>query len=117
MIKLSEKQIQKVILEYLVAVGIFAWRQNTGAVVIGEGKSRRFLRFGVKGMADILGVLPCGKLLAIEVKTKIGKVSPYQDSFLGEVRKRGGHTIVARSVEDVASFLKEYKAYRVEHGS
>ena len=48
--KISEAAIQRCIMDYLAAEHILAFRQNTGQAKMGE----RFVRFGVKGMADIL---------------------------------------------------------------
>lgn len=89
------------VLEYLKARGVYAWRNNTGAVRL-EGRSgSRFVRYGMKGSADILGVLDDGRFLAIECKAPAGRVTPEQSCFLGEIRARGGVAIVARCAEDV----------------
>jgi hypothetical protein len=56
------------------------------------------------GVSDILGCYR-GKLLCIEVKREGGRLSPYQETFLGAVRAEGGIAIVARSVEDVIKGL------------
>jgi len=104
---LSEKEIQNQILEYLYNRGIFCWRQNT----IGVFDERRGCyiknrsRFAIKGVSDILGVLPKGRILAIEVKSRKGKVSPEQEEFLKKVLQQGGVAILARSLEDVIAEL------------
>lgn len=53
------------------------------------------------GMADILGALEGGRLLAIEVKSEGGVVSKEQREWLDRVHRCGALAIVARSVEDV----------------
>lgn len=61
----SESAILAAVLQALAlhpAVGGF-WRQNTGAFAVGEGKNRRFIRFGVKGLPDICGYLKDGRAL------------------------------------------------------
>lgn len=103
--KVSEKDIQDAILDYLKVIGIFAWRQNTGCMEINEGSNRRFIRFGLVGMSDILGVLPDGRMLAIEVKTDKGKTTEYQEAFLNKVKDSNGVSFVARSIEDVQANL------------
>ena len=45
------------------------------------------------------------RFLAIEVKTKTGKVSPDQVKFLNRVNESGGLGFVARSVDDVIDTL------------
>lgn len=92
-----EKTLQNAILQYLASRGIFAWRQNTGAIKIED----RFLRFGALGCPDILGLLPNGKMLAIEVKSPKGKLTLAQKSFLEAIVKNGGIAIVAKRFQDV----------------
>jgi hypothetical protein len=101
-----EKDIQKQILQWLSLKGMLAWRQNTGAVQLDKEGPSRYVRFGVKGCCDILGVLPGGKFLGIEVKRGTGRVSPDQQQFIAMVLAAGGMAFVARSVEDVIEALK-----------
>jgi hypothetical protein len=76
-----------------------AWaeRMNTGAYKDGE----RFIRYGFKGCADILGQLRDGRLLAVECKAAGGNLTEDQAEFLRTVAGNGGVAIVARCVEDV----------------
>jgi hypothetical protein len=117
-----EQDTVAAILEFLHLHKIPAWRMNTGATKI-EG---RFLRFGVTGMSDIIGVWPraqllpiplepegmalrraltptppIGQFICIEVKSGIGKLSVAQQAFLDRVTQAGGKAFVARSVADV----------------
>jgi len=75
----------------------FVWRQNTGAMDLGE----RYVRFSFKGCSDVLGMLKTGQFLAIETK-RIGK-EPTEDqaAFLANVNRNGGLAFVARSAADV----------------
>jgi len=57
-----------------------------------------------KGIADILGIWE-GRPLAIEVKTKKGRVTDHQRKFLDCVRRNGGIAFVARSIDDVIEGL------------
>ena len=99
----SEADILHAILDYLALRGITAWRVNSGATKIGD----RYIRFGKKGMADILGILkPNGRLLAIEVKRPGGRATPEQLAFLKQVNDAGGLGFVACSVEKVIEGLK-----------
>lgn len=103
-----ESKIVKSILQYLHTVGVFAWRNNTTGVY---DPTRKIFRKKVvkRGVSDILG-LHGGKFLAIEVKTKTGKLSPEQEQFIDDVNKRGGLAFVARSIDDVALALaKEFE--------
>jgi hypothetical protein len=80
-------------------------RMNSGAYQVGEGRARRYVRFGFKGCPDILGQLSDGRLLAIECKTRTGRLSDDQRAFLGRVESGNGIAIVARSISDVATGL------------
>src|SRR5204863_371322 len=76
---------------------IFAWRNNSGGFALGTGKARRFVRAGLTGSADILGVLPgSGKLLAVECKSATGRLSESQRAFLDRVNAAGGVALVVR---------------------
>ena len=88
----SEKEITRGIREILRAHGIFHYKAWQGAL-------------SEKGIADIIGVLPGGKALAIEVKTKRGRLSEYQEKFLDRFKAAGGIAFVARSPGDVIKKL------------
>jgi hypothetical protein len=109
----------KAIVDYLQMRGCLAWRMNTGAFKAEHAGKTRFHRFGVKGMSDVIGIVPLtrytnsvgvtvalpieavGRFLAIEVKSATGKPSPEQVAFLAAVVKAGGIAFLARSLDDV----------------
>lgn len=99
----KEKEIQKAILNYLALFPqkCFVWRANTGAAKF-DG---RYVKFGIKGMADIIGVLG-GRFLAIEVKRPGRKPDMHQKAFGQSVTRLGGVYLVATSVDDVAKALR-----------
>jgi hypothetical protein len=99
-----ERDIQKACLRYLDLKGIFAWRQNTAGVYNPKTDSYRF--HGLRGVSDILGCLPDGKLLAVEVKQPGNKPTPDQNSFLNNVAERGGIACCVHSVDELADDLK-----------
>lgn len=96
---MSEAEIRKEICQYLTARGVFFWLdyQPTTTVIRGVGNRRR-------GVADIHGIFK-GRPLAIEVKTKKGKLSPEQTLFLEKFSARGGIAFVAMSWQDVDMVL------------
>lgn len=96
-----EKDIQKAILEYLQLLRIFAWRNNTGAMSGEHHGKKWFMRFGFPGIADILGILPSGRFLAIEVKRPGGKLTLDQVAFKQAVESNGGMYLLAQSIDDV----------------
>lgn len=80
------------------------WRNETG----GAMTSRGYVSFGLcVGSADIIGVGPGGRFLAIEVKTGAARPSKEQRMFLDLVKLRGGIAGVARSVEDAEDIIND----------
>lgn len=102
----SEHDIQQSILKYLKKRNLFCWRNNSGVTVI----QHRFIRFGAKGAPDILGILPDGRFLGIEVKKPGGALRPEQATFLENINKSNGLAFVARSVDDVKAALLSYES-------
>lgn len=124
-----EALMQDAILDWLAAERILAFRMNTGATVAPETTTtrRRFIVYGVKGMADIQcfpdrckwcrvntergEVSYCvycrnlPKVLWIEVKSARGSQSPEQRSFESQVKSEGHGYLIARSLEDVMEVI------------
>jgi hypothetical protein len=100
----SEQQLVNQIIAYLKINGHYVWRQNTGAMTTQQG---RFVRFGYKGISDILGVSKEGKMIAIECKIKNNKPTQFQTEFLSEVKDRGGISILAYSLDDVMQYFEQ----------
>lgn len=106
---MTESQIQGTILDYLAARGILAFRQNSGAAVSQYNGKTRMIRYGVKGMADVLAfpILDYGPHpLWLEIKTEKGRQSVFQASFEHQVREHMHTYAIVRSVDDVEALLK-----------
>lgn len=85
--------------------GCILWRNSTGLATHAAGTAgERTVRYGLtKGGADLIGVLTVGGVgifLAVEVKTRVGRLSADQELFGRLVTNAGGVFIVARSVDD-----------------
>ena len=115
----SEAEITRAILEFLRTVpGVYAFRCNSRVVRMpGKGGRERLVRFGVKGLPDILGwrsrvfpgathLGPIAQWLAVEVKAEHGTVAPAQQAFLDLLMATGGIGVIARSVNDVKEALE-----------
>jgi hypothetical protein len=100
----TESSILAAVRQYLVLRGIFHWRANQGAIPC-EGGYRRFN--GMRGVSDLLGVLPGGRLLAIEVKRPGERPTPEQRAFLDTVTQLGGMAILVCSVEQLQASLDQ----------
>lgn len=100
----SEANIQNSILVALSEAGCLVWRQNTGAY---KDKTGRVIRYGLcVGSSDIIGITTSGQFMAVEVKTKTGRIRPEQQRFIDAVNRAGGRAGVARSVEDALKIAK-----------
>jgi len=78
------------------------WKMNVGAAVY-EGKNgkKRFVRFGFKGLSDILGIHKIkGKLIAIECKIWPNTLEPAQEDFRELVISSSGIYVLAYELED-----------------
>ena len=98
-----EGKAKSIILRYLERRGFFAWNNPSGAVCIAPD---RWLHFGKKGSADIIGCLPGGRFLAVEVKAQDGRLAPEQSAFLETIRGLGGVAVIVRSFRAMSRTLR-----------
>lgn len=96
-----ESDIQRNILSYLATRGIVAWRTNSGKV-------RNNVYMAPKGTPDIIGYLPSGRLLGIEVKRPKGVLSDSQKEWIERAEKAGCAVMVAHSVEEVVRQIEAW---------
>jgi len=92
-----ENDLKKAILSYLHFHKIPAWRINSGAIKIQD----RYIRFSVPGISDIVGVLPDGRILAVETKSAGNRLTPAQKDFLDTITRNNGVAVVAYSINDI----------------
>lgn len=76
-------------------------------VIAGKMNGGRFVRSAPKGFPDIIGVLNTGRAVAIEVKSKAGKLTKEQQAFRETFERMNGLYILARTVEDAVSAVDE----------
>lgn len=112
-----ETKIQNRILLALSEAGCTVWRNETAGTWVGRVVHKdtggtvtlanaRQLRAGLcVGSSDIVGIAPCGRFLAVEVKTAKGRISAEQTRFISAVRAAGGISGIARSVEEALQLL------------
>jgi len=102
----EETKIVGEILSILRAHHILAFRHNTGVARIGG----RWVRFGSVGSPDIIGVLPGGRFLGVEVKTATGKESDRQREFRERIESSGGVALVVHNTGEMLAKIKGYMA-------
>jgi hypothetical protein len=113
---MRESDIQKLILDYLAAEHILAFRMNTGAMSGAYKGKRWYVRFGERGQADILCFYPCHSGLFmpvwLEIKTDVGKQSQWQKSFQADVERRGMRYYIVRNWRDIELIFKSLQELR-----
>ncbi len=109
---LSEAQILKQILQWLSLERIWHRRINTQGIVMVSRGETRMRRNPATGMPDLLLCID-GRLVAIEVKSRRGRVSPEQDRTLSELAGEGASVCVARSLEDVMRFITTVRDFAI----
>ncbi len=104
---MKENEIQKTIIDYLLLNQIFCWRNNTGVARYQDrnGESR-FIKYGKVGSSDIIGILPDGRFLAIEVKAPGKEPTERQAEFLQSIAENNGVAIVATSLNEVINDIE-----------
>lgn len=78
---------------------IRVWRSNSGVAYSVD--CGRAIRFGLKGQADISGIMTGGVRVEIECKSRRGRQTEEQRAFEKMIRAMGGVYILARSLDDV----------------
>ncbi|MCB2126041.1 MAG: VRR-NUC domain-containing protein [Rhodobacteraceae bacterium] len=91
----SESVILKECLLALSAAGLgICWRQNAGKVQTSKG---HWIELGPEGIADIVGILPDGRIYFVECKTRTGRQREAQKRWQKAVEALGAIYVVARS--------------------
>lgn len=111
MIEPSEQNIVQSISHYLSLMHIpYAHIRNSGNIIHRDGKvifGRT--QFSQPGISDFIACVESIGL-AIEVKSRKGKVRPEQERWLKNWEEKGkGQSLVARSLEDVISKVESIK--------
>ena len=113
---MAESTLVRQILLALSESGCTVWRQNTGVAWAGEAQARpggsmlignaRPLHAGLcRGSADIIGIAPGGRFLAIEVKSGRGRPTPEQITFRDAVLRAGGIAGIVWSVDEALGLV------------
>jgi hypothetical protein len=98
-----ESDIQRGIVEYLRLRGVPCCVTDAGLIVSeGEIAGRQVL---TDGWPDVIAVLAGGRMLAIETKSRGGKLRPAQVKVLGGLVAAGAAVMVPRSVSEFIDCL------------
>ena len=96
---MTEAQIQRACLDALHRLGITCWRDQAGTARGGR------THLSPPGTPDIIGYLPGGRMLAIEVKTALGSVSQEQTNWLRHAHSQGVLCGIVRSAEEAIDLV------------
>ena len=106
----AEADIQSCVLEYLRWHPKVAWieRVNSGSAWLpGKGGQERPVQFHtISGCSDLIGMLKTGQFLAVECKRPGKAPTPLQAAFLARVKKAGGVSGYATSIESAKAILE-----------
>lgn len=107
MYKRLEHNIQEQVMQYLRFNGFKVWRCNVGSrVFVNPGSGvRRFVSFGERGMPDVMAIKPGKPLICLEIKSRTGKTTIFQDRWLQDARDHGAIAGVVRNVEEVEKLI------------
>ena len=117
---MSESELQREIQKAVTPLGVRLFRHNVAEGWMGDAQithheggisvyipHARPLHAGlVVGGSDLLGWNSRGLFTAVEVKSKLGRLTEQQSNFIDQVRASGGIALCARSVADVLEVLK-----------
>jgi hypothetical protein len=90
-------------LVWLNSHGWWAWHNSTIGLYDKETGRYRSNRnpFSIRGASDIIAIRSHGRVLFVEVKSETGTQSKHQKLFEANLRKRGVHYILVRSVKEL----------------
>ena len=78
----------------------------TGVKKLG-GMCMKFVSPGTPGVPDRLIILPPGRIMFVELKTGVGRLSKIQEYRIDEMKKRGADVRVAKGLNEVKALLAE----------
>lgn len=112
---IPERDHLKACHDLLAGLSIVSYRMNTGrAKYANKDGTDRFVRYGHKGMSDIIGYIPMELMgsdkavpLFWEVKKKGGKPTQFQESFVLKAKSSGCFAGWG-TVEDLVDELKKW---------
>lgn len=100
-----EAAVQKECMALLKQLGIPAWRQNSGEINTGT----YVIKLAPAGASDAIGILPDGRMLAVEFKRRRGGTqSDDQKKFQTMIENNNGVYLLSRSATELYEQLQEY---------
>lgn len=109
--KQKESDLVRACLAYLsVYMKDAVWRNNSGGTKTASGG---FIKFGLTGSPDIMGILPDGKFLGVECKIGKNVQSPGQLKFEEMVQRNSGEYWLIYAITELIERFRPYEnSYR-----
>lgn len=98
----SETALKAAILAALARIGVVAWNSPAGQIRARRG----YVHLAPRGTADIVGYMPDGRLVGLEVKLPNGRVSPEQEAWRERAARAGCVVAVVRSVAEAVDVVR-----------
>ena len=89
-----EKEIERKLVKQIEKQGGLCWK---------------FVSPNLPGVPDRIVILPNGRIIFVELKTEIGRLSRLQDYCIGQLRARGCDARIIKGQAALNEFLKEVK--------
>ena len=90
-------ELVRAAIDVIATRGGFAWKHQNGTFAIAGG---RVMQTGKRGLPDVIGVLPGGRLVAVEAKVGRDPVSDEQTHVMRVLEARGALVVVVRDSID-----------------
>jgi hypothetical protein len=100
--RIMSSRLTDAVCNYLNYAGHWVYRSNNMGRQLPNG--RWINPKGVRGIPDISGTAKNGRSLYVEIKIGRDKLTPDQQRFQDEVRKRGGYCLEVRSVDEIVAW-------------
>ena len=107
---MKEAELLRFASDALNKSGLLWWRVSNGPSLYSAGKKTYFRKSSIAGFPDLAGLTRSGQFWALELKTKIGRVSPLQHEWIYKINLSGGTAAVARSTEEILDFILKMKS-------
>lgn len=96
---MSENKVVDSCIKWSFAHGCYVWRNNTGAYKP-EG-TNRYIRYGLSGSSDIIGLTQSGRFIGVECKWGKNKLTENQEKFRDRIVGNNGIYVTAYSIDDL----------------
>lgn len=105
---MSETDLSRAIREALTRLGVTITRHQCGTIFLGG----RVLQLGESGWPDIIGFMPDGRFVGIEVKAPKGRKRDKQEQWAEKAKAAGCVVGTVRSVAEAVALVQRARKER-----